>query len=240
MVRFSFLILVFFTLTFSASAEKVTFKSKDGLPVTADFTQGTSSTLIVLFHQAGSSRGEYSTIAPRLNTLGYGTLAVDQRSGGSFDGIINETAKRAAKAGKGDSYLDARPDMEAAIRFAHTRAAKVVIWGSSYSAALSLVIAGQKSAKVDGVLSFSPGEYLRGVSVKQAAHGIQVPTFISSARSETSQWSNIHQAIPAAVKAIAFKPDGSGRHGSSSLIKNRSSNAAEYWHAVEQFLKKHF
>ena len=49
-------------------AEAITFKSADNLLITADrYTPHTSNTtpLIVLFHQAGSSRGEYNEIAPR-------------------------------------------------------------------------------------------------------------------------------------------------------------------------------
>ena len=37
--------------------------------------------VVLLFHQAGSNRGEYTTIAPRLNALGFHALAIDQRSG---------------------------------------------------------------------------------------------------------------------------------------------------------------
>lgn len=42
--------------------------------------------LILLFHQAGSSKAEYATIAPRLAAAGYTSLAIDQRSGGSLLG----------------------------------------------------------------------------------------------------------------------------------------------------------
>lgn len=238
-----FLTFLFSALAvFSASAEPVSFKAADGLEVSADLNKGSSPVAIVLFHQAGSSHGEYKTIAPRLQKLGYTTLAVDQRSGGQFSGVRNETAKRAAAAGKGTSFLDARPDMEAAVSYARALPGieKVVIWGSSYSAALSLVIAGQKTARLDGVLSFSPGEYLSGVSVEKAAGGIAVPAFISSAKSEVGQWQDIHAAIPAKAKAIAFRPKGSGQHGSSALITGSSPNAEEYWGAVEAFLKENF
>jgi len=64
----------------SAEPETITFKSVDDLLITADrYTPHTSNStpLIVLFHQAGSSRGEYSEIAPRLNKLGFNCIAVD-------------------------------------------------------------------------------------------------------------------------------------------------------------------
>lgn len=234
--------LITLVFSFNASAEAVSFKAADGLEVSGNLQKGSSSTAIVLFHQAGSSHGEYKTIAPRLNKLGYTTLAIDQRSGGAFAGVKNETAVRAAAAGKGTSFADARPDLEAAIAFARgiSGVKKVVIWGSSYSSSLVLVIAGEKTAKVDGVLSFSPGEYLKGISVQSAAKGISVPTFITSAKSEVGQWRAIHGAIPANTKALGYKPKGGGAHGSSALIDARSSNAKEYWAAVEQFLNANF
>ncbi|MBA4782060.1 MAG: alpha/beta hydrolase [Rhizobiales bacterium] len=234
--------ILFFAAAEGTRAETVTFKAADGLSVTANLEKASSATAIVLFHQAGSSRGEYATIAPRLNNLGYTTLAVDQRSGGTFAGVVNETAKAAAKAGKPDDYADARPDMEAAISYARALPGikRVVIWGSSYSAALVLLIAGEKSVKVDGALSFSPGEYLRGTSVRGAAAAIAVPTFLSSARSETAQWQPFLKAIPKTANAVGFVPEGAGVHGSSALIAGRSPNAAEYWAAVEPFLKAYF
>ena len=226
---------------FPALADTVTFPSGDGLEITADHKTAKSDTTIVLFHQAGSSRGEYKTIAPRLNKLGYNTLSVDLRSGSAFDGVKNETAARGAQAGKGSSFLDAKPDMLAAISYANKLAGtnKVVIWGSSYSAALSLVIAGEGKAKIKGALAFSPGEYLAGVSVESAARGISIPTYMSSARSEVRQWQPFLKAA-SNIKAVGFEPQGGGRHGSSALIEGRSSNADEYWQSVEAFLKKHF
>ena len=68
----------------ASSSETVTFPSEDGLLITADihapYGNG-EAPIIVLFHQAGWSRGEYAEIAPWLNTLGYNCMAVDQRSG---------------------------------------------------------------------------------------------------------------------------------------------------------------
>lgn len=244
-MRSAFILFSFTFALFTAQfgvAKEVSFNAADGLEITAELEQGSSDTMLVLFHQAGSSRGEYATISPRLNALGYGTLSVDQRSGGGFGNISNKTAQRASALGKADGYLDARVDMEAAISYARRLPGvkRVVIWGSSYSAALALVIAGEQKPSVDGVLSFSPGEYLSGVSVEKAAKGINVPTFITAAKSETGQWRTIHKAIPASANAVGFSPKGRGRHGSSSLIAERSSNFEEYWQAVEAFLQASF
>ena len=99
------------------AVETITFSSKDGLKVTADLYQTHPDTapFILLFHQAGWSRGEYLEIAPKLNKLGFNCLAVDQRSGNKVNNVPNETFRKAQQEMKPTQYLTAIPDMEAAI-----------------------------------------------------------------------------------------------------------------------------
>ena len=143
-----FALLAFVLLAIApAHAEPVTFESADGLPIKGDVYRpgAPSSTAIVLFHQAGSSRGEYRDIAPRLARKGFLALAVDQRSGKTFAGVVNETAAKAKAQGKPTNYTDALPDLEASIRFAREKlgARSVVIWGSSL---LGVAVAGSGGA----------------------------------------------------------------------------------------------
>lgn len=239
--------LVAFAAPFSAPAraEPVRFAAEDDLQVTGDVYRSAtpSDAVIVLFHQAGSSRGEYREIAPRLARKGYVALAVDQRSGKVFAGVINETAARAKAQGKGTEYTDALPDLRASIRYAREKlgARRVIIWGSSYSASLALVLAGRERKLVDGVLAFSPGEYFSGKPpVAKTAARIRVPVFITAAGSEAKQWAGIFRAIRAKATKTGFKPKGEGRHGSSALIPARSDAVPEYWAAVDAFLDTHF
>ena len=230
----------------AATAQSVSFPAADGIQITADLYQATSAqpkdTAIVVFHQARSSRGEYGKIAPRLAVLGYPVLAVDQRSGGSNSGVRNQTHAAAQDAGKSTGFLAARQDLVAAVDYAKStlKPARVVVWGSSYSASLVLALAGEQPDWVDGALAFSPGEYFRGEwSVADAAKGIRVPTFITSAKGEWGNWSGIRAAIPSG-DLTAFRPKGPGRHGSSTLTPVSSVAAKEYWQAVEGFLAAHF
>ena len=147
-----------------AAPQKITFPSGDGLLITADvYIQNTDeqTPFIVLFHQASWSRGEYLETAPRLNTLGFNCMAIDQRSGGAIKGVANETKQRASSAGLGTSFVDAIPDMLAAIAYAKANYAdgSLIGMGSSYSSALILKLAGDDPSLVNGVASFSPGEY---------------------------------------------------------------------------------
>jgi len=226
----------------------ITFPSMDGLAITADTYiahEDKRTPLIVLFHQAGWSRGEYLEIAPKLNKLGFNCIAIDQRSGESVNGIANETALRASQADKQTRYIDALPDIEASLRYVKSQYndSKIIAWGSSYSAALVLQLAGNQPDLVDGVLSFAPGEYFakQGKSnswVKNSAMHINVPVFITSARIEKNSWSAIYEAIKSDQKS-SFLPKSKGNHGSRALW-DQFKDSDQYWKAVNEFLKNNF
>ncbi len=223
---------VFLWIT-SANAEKVSFKAADGLEITADLQKpdGDFSVIIVLFHMAGASRGEYRDIAPVLNKLGYATLAVDQRSGNAFNGIKNETA---ARGGGNVAYAKAIPDLKAASSWAraHIGARQVGVLGSSYSSALILALAGQDKGFADAVMSFSPGEYFGDKRfVRKSLPSLEVPVFITSGKNETGNWKKFLKDIKSTK--VGFVPQGSGRHGATALV---SKDGDEYWAALKSFL----
>ncbi len=222
----------------------IEFPSLDGLAITADLYQAhddPATPFIVLCHQAGWSRGEYREIAPRLNKMGFNCMAIDQRSGGEVNGVPNETAKRAEKQGKSTTYLDAEQDIIAALKRAKDQhQGKIILWGSSYSAALSLRIAGEHPDLVDAVLAFAPGEYFARFGkpddwVTQSASKIKVPVFITSAKEEYPRWRSIYEAIPSTHK-VKFVPSTPGNHGSRALWK-KFDDSDEYWAAVTPFLE---
>ena len=219
-----------------ASSETVRFKAADGVTVTADFETPANGyeAVLILYHMAGASRGEYTEIARRLNELGYATLAVDQRSGGTFNGVKNQTA---AAAGGNVAYAKAIPDMQAAAIWARENAdaQKVGVVGSSYSAGLVLVLAAEDDTFADAVIAFSPGEYFGGGNYVSKRLGKLVdPVFLTAARGETGQWKPFETKITGPV--TGFQPRGNGRHGASALV---SGDGAEYWDALTKFLEVH-
>lgn len=226
-------------------AKTITFPSGDGLPVTADLyiSHGKRAPFIVLFHQAGWSRGEYGEIAPRLAMMGFNVIAVDQRSGGKTRGVENETHKAAKKRGVKTDFVSALPDMKAALGYArkHHASGKLIAWGSSYSAALVIVLASDPNNHIDAVLSFAPGEYFArfGKSktwIRKAAAKVRVPVFITSAKNEKKKWKAIYDALPEASKR-SFLPSTKGNHGSRALW-SRFKDSPAYWNAVRSFLQK--
>ena len=215
----------------------VTFVAEDGVVVQGTYTDAPAAkALILLFHQAGSSKGEYSTIAPRLASAGYASLAIDQRVGGTLFGR-NETA--AAIKGTA-SYLDAKADLFAALDWARGKRLPIILWGSSYSAALVFVVAAEDPGTVRALLAFSPGEYLGpGASVRAAAAKVHVPIFVTTAQNhgEIAAAKSILAAAPARLK-VQFIPVQGGVHGSSTLITSIDpSGAAAVWRAVFNFLQ---
>ncbi|KAA3603926.1 MAG: hypothetical protein DWQ06_05560 [Calditrichaeota bacterium] len=226
---------------------KITFSSEDGLEITADkyISNDLNAPFIILFHQAGWSRGEYLEIAPKLNKLGYNCLAVDQRSGNKVNEIQNETFKRAKEAGKETNFLDAYQDMKATVDYVKENFAKgqLIVWGSSYSASLVLKLASEKSDKINGVLSFAPGEYFKrfGESetfIQDSAKNIKCPVFITSAKDEKQNWIQIFDSIPTKSKQY-FVPETKGNHGSRALW-DKFEDSENYWSVVKAFLSKHF
>jgi pimeloyl-ACP methyl ester carboxylesterase len=223
----------------------IDFPTAGGIDARADLYEpkGRSETLILLFHQAGWSRGEYREIAPKLVEAGYRVMAVDQRSGGAINGVANETAKRAAKKGQTQDYLHAYADLEAALAHARKalKAKRVIVWGSSYSASLVFRLAAEHAQEVAAVIAFSPGEYFEKDKgpryVESLARRVTQPVFVTSSRDERKQVKPIFDAAPTTRKAL-LTPPTKGRHGSRALW-SESPDHEVYWAAVNEFLEEH-
>lgn len=221
--------------------ETVEFPSGDGLVLTADHyaPHPAGAPLILALHQARWSRGEYRESAPRFTTLGFNVLALDQRSGGAVNEVVNETAERANAAELPADYLDAEPDILAALAWARKQGAKrIVLVGSSYSASLALKVAAEHPELVDAAVSFSPGEYFgreHPSLISSAAKAIACPVWISSSAEEGEVWEEIYGALPAEAGKRSYLPKEGGQHGSRSLWP-RFDGYEAVWDSLEPFL----
>ena len=240
------ILLLLASVQFSDAQKTITFPSIDEVEIVADLYKpnSDSATFIILFHQAGWSRGEYMEIAPILNSMGYNCMAIDQRSGNKVNEIDNITVRNARKAMKDTKYTDAYQDIEAAVNYTkqYLTKGKIIIWGSSYSSALVLKYAGDNPDNVAGVLAFSPGEYFKSMGkpadfIQSSAANIKCPSFITSAKSEKGSWWKIHEAINNTTSKSYYLPESSGNHGSRALWQKFTDNGG-YWDAVKKFLKE--
>ena len=225
-----------------AKADPVTVTAADGVKVYGQYWPAPrkNAPLVLAFHQAGSSHFEYAPLAPRLNRLGFSVLAIDQRSGGAEFGGQNRTV---TGLGKSESYDAALADLDAALAWARSRAdgSPVLVWGSSYSAALVFLLAAKHPDQLQGLLAFSPGEYLdQPDAVVSAARSARLPVFIDQAKDddEVTASRTIFDALPHADKTL-FVAQISGVHGSATLREDRNPRGAqENWVAVERFLAR--
>ncbi|MGD2035586.1 MAG: alpha/beta hydrolase [Bacteroidales bacterium] len=233
------LISQFFFLS-ARTQEKVSFYADDSLKITADlYLKDYNKPFILLFHQGGSSRGEYNEIAARLMKLDYNCLSVDLRSGGKINYVANETAQRAELENYPRTFTDARKDIEAAIRYIKKFNAKpVILFGSSYSASLCLIIANE-TPDVSAIIAFSPGEYFRPqMIVKDKIKGLQKPLFVASSTLEFDYIEQMFAGVQKQYLTIYKPPKGKkGVHGAKSLWQE-SESSDECWLELLLFFKK--
>jgi dienelactone hydrolase len=237
----NFLTLLLAFLTFApvnaqGKKEKVSFTADDGIEIIADhYVVNEEYPYILLFHQAGSSRGEFNDIAGRFLKLRYNCLAVDLRSGNSSNFVRNETAQNAGGQNISQKYLDAAPDIRAAIDYAFTLNPKeVILLGSSYSASL-VMLEGMDNKNVSAVIAFSPGEYFGDdLRMEASIDTLSKPIFIAVTRREEPYIRQMMSNVPEDSYTL-FVPEQQGVHGARALWEDNESRD-EYWLALLMFI----
>ncbi len=230
----------FFLSPFICSGQqKVSFYAQDSLKIIADlYLNDYKLPFILLFHQDGSSRGEYKEIAARLIKLDYNCLAVDLRSGDKINYIVNETAENAKISNLPTTFYDAKKDIEATIRYVRKFSQQpIVLFGSSFSASLCLMIA-KNNPDIRAIIAFSPGEFFGPeVLVKNAISGITQPIFISTTDLEYEFVMQMLAGVPEQNRHVFKASKGKGDHGAKMLWKSCESSD-ECWLDMMLFFKK--
>jgi dienelactone hydrolase len=247
MPRWMFVILFFYPALFvKGQSQEVQFMTNDKVMVTADLYAPHAATapVIILFHQATFSRGEYLEIAPKLNAMGFNCLAVDLRSGEAVNGIENKTWKFADSLKMQTRFIDAYTDMRAALAYAKRKypGAKIILFGSAYSASLAIKLASDFPDGVAGVVAFAPEDNFSKFGwnrdiIQTSAAKIKCPVFIASSVDEKENWQKIYDAIPVQTK-VAFVPSTGGKHGAKTLW-NVFPESGEFWLALKGFLARY-
>ena len=189
---------------------------------------GKASPLILMFHQAGSNgRGEYEALVPWLNKAGYRVIVWDQRVGGERFGSTNRTIGELAK-GTPAEYCDVYPDLQAALNFTLAKqwADDVIVWGSSYSAALVVQLAAKNQKHIKGVAAFSPasGGPLTNCRARKWIDRVEAPVLVVRPKSEMVRESSIEQKSLLVAAGAKFKEIDKGVHGSSTLVDKRTGH----------------
>lgn len=234
----SFILLFLFIVSFQFQMKKITFPSKDGLMITADIyeTGNEKNQWILMCHQAGFSRAEYTEAGSALKTKGFNCMAIDQRAGKSVNGVLNETAKRAREKELPTGYADAEQDIIAAIDYLFDKYNNpIILMGSSYSASLALKIA-KNNKKISKVVAFSPGEYFKDFSLVKELKGMKTPVFVTSSKAESEGVNELIKEMDT-KKITHFIPVHDGDHG-SKVLWQKNQNYQEYWAALIKFLEQ--
>lgn len=216
----------------------ITLTAEDGLEITADeYVISVDLPYILLFHEQGSSRGEFQSIARRLNKMDYNCLAVDVRNGGNNSYVSNETAKRCRESKCSQGVEDIELDLDAAIHYAFDQSRQpVILFGSGANGSLSLKLASEID-QVRAVVAFSPGEYfLPVINVQDTIAHLKKPIFVTSSLSEFPYVSELVSGVDKQYLSL-FEPKlGEGSRGTASLTDENEHNS-EYWLALLIFFK---
>jgi dienelactone hydrolase len=132
-------------------------------------------------------------------------------------------------------YLDAKPDIEAAIDYAYSKNGRrpVILVGSSYSASLALLIS-VRNPRVKTVIAFSPGDYLKGNKLAESLRDLKKPVYVTSARKEIAETTRLMKHVSKEY-VTQYKPKAEGAHGSRVLWGKTAGNE-EYWKSLTEFL----
>jgi len=240
LVFFACIVLLSFVFSsFNAiSVKTVKFIAADGLEITADeYTLESGKPYVLLFHEQGSSRGEFSTIARRLCKLDYNCLAVDLRNGGKYDYVSNETVRQLREKRLEAEFKDIELDVLAAISYVREKSDQpVILFGSGANGSLSLSTALSDSS-VRAVIALSPGEYfMPEIKIQEAISALQKPVFITSSKAEYPYVSELASGMEQDYVTLFEPKQGIGDRGTRSFSVDYEYNS-EYWFALMLFFK---
>ena len=142
--------------------KSVSFKTADGWTIKGTlYSASESGGAVVLLHQRGGSKSDWTVLCESLKTAGVTALAIDQRGAGeSTEG----------PGGKGDDApWDTSEDIAAAVGFLKNHK-KIGLAGASYGANNALIYASKRPDRIKAVALFSPGADYNGLKTAEPAN----------------------------------------------------------------------
>ncbi len=216
----------------------ITLTAADSLEITADeYITDPDFPYILLFHEQGSSRGEYHTIARRLCKLDYNCLAVDLRNGGNNSHVSNETARRCRESRCPAGVEELGMDVAAAIEYIQGKSEfPVILFGSGANGSLSLKIAAENE-HVRAAVALSPGEYfMPALKIQDRIEGLEKPVFVTASKAEIPYISELASGVGEDYLTLFEPKRGEGKRGTESFSEKNENNT-EYWVALILFFR---
>ncbi len=168
----------FFSIFAHADSTVVSFKTKDGVRIVADYSPAeVGEPVFVLLHGMGAGRGEWRVFRATLAARGYGSLALDARGHGDSGGKSYRTFRTPAAWGMIEG------DLEAAVKFLKLRGVapeRIVFAGASIGANICLRAALRHEAAPFVVL-LSPGLAYQGLFIEMDVRKFKRPIIAAAA-----------------------------------------------------------
>ena len=227
--------------------EEIYFYTPDSIKIFGElYEKDKKEDVLLLFHQGGSNaRGEYRTIIPKLLENDLNILAIDQRVGGQIYGSYNRTIANIPSNSFDNNYgyCDAYNNLEGALDFLIQNGftGGKILWGSSYSATLSIKLACERGNEILGVLAFSPasGNAMEGCNPEEFIEKVKVPLIILKPPNEMKSERSIAQFELAKKYNHQTYAAENGIHGSSMLVESRvGKDVSKNWEVVEKFIRQ--
>lgn len=140
--------------------QTVKFVSADNVEIIGTFYESASadSPAVLLLHQWGSDRKSYDEFARRLQTKGYGVLAIDGRG---FGESVKTTDGKTVGTDRGDETVkqmkaDVAGAFDLLAKQKNVDAARIGLIGASYGSSLAMIY-GAENKQVKAVALLSPG-----------------------------------------------------------------------------------
>lgn len=198
-----------------ARAEKVSFKSADGVALAAEWRAPRRGLpVFVLLHGLGAGRGEWRAFQARAAGLGWGTLAVDMRghgeSGGGKYTEFRTPAHWLALEG------DARAAVEWLAKERHVAPERVVLAGASLGANIAARAAADEP-RVPLALLLSPGWNYQGVTLPDAVAASGRPFVFAAAAEDAYAFKSAQEALRLAKRPESVFLRAAHGHGVGML-----------------------
>ena len=233
-----FLLVLGASLSGQSDESRVQFASSDSILITADLHMADSSfPMMVLFHDLGSSRGEFSSILNRFQKMNFNCLVPDLRNGGNASFVANQTLKEVREKGASKSTESIMNDIRSCISYvSHRSDSSVVLIGAGANGSLAM-LAAKEFESVTGVIALSPGEYfLPALSIQESLDSLNTPVLITATKMEMPYMERLTEKMPPDAVTLFSPESHSGERATKALLPVNESNG-EYWLSILLFVK---
>ena len=222
------------------TGKTIQFKAKDGVNIKAHLylTADKTKPFMLIFQQAGHSQQEYRNTATQLNKMGFNCLAIHQRSARNIKGSKIKSKKQEDSL-RTLTYDETYVDLESALLYLKKAFPnfKTVVWGSSYAATLMFVLASNYPNEVDGIVAFSPDNYLvfNDKTILDYAEGVHCPIFVTAGKKESKACERLHEQIQSEKKYLYIPIENEEQDSLTTKKKNTRKN--QYWKILTDFFE---